>query len=128
MIPVTCAIIMNEGMVLATQRGEQMPHPLKWEFPGGKVKDGEKAEVCIVREIREELGIGITVTQPLPEVEYSYGPTSIRLIPFLCRQTGDENIVLSEHKSYRWMALADLENLDWLEADIEVVGSLGKLS
>jgi len=127
MIPVTCAIIISEGMVLATQRGELMPHPLKWEFPGGKVKNGEEAEICIVREIREELGIEITVSQPLPVVEYDYGTGSIRLIPFLCRQKGKSKIVLSEHKSYRWMAPTDLAELDWLEADIEVIGLLGKL-
>ena len=54
MTEVTCAIILRDRHVLITQRSEQMPHPLKWEFPGGKVKEGESVEECIRREIREE--------------------------------------------------------------------------
>ena len=57
MTEVTCAIIIKAERVLITQRSENMPHPLKWEFPGGKVKAGESPGYCIKREIFEELGL-----------------------------------------------------------------------
>lgn len=118
-IEVTCALILDGEQVLLTQRSEQMPHPLKWEFPGGKLKRGETPEACIVREIREELGIKISVWELLPTVKHSYGRNLIKLIPFICHWEEGE-IQLSEHVSHRWVKLHDLESVDWLEADVKV--------
>ena len=119
-IEVTCALIMDGEQVLVTQRSEQMPHPWKWEFPGGKLKSGETPERCIVREIKEELGIEISVWELLPSVKHSYGKEMIKLIPFICHWE-DGEIQLSEHCSYQWVRIHDLETLDWLEADLEVI-------
>lgn len=119
-IEVTCALIMDGEQVLVTQRSEQMPHPWKWEFPGGKLKSGETPERCIVREIKEELGIEISPWELLPSVKHSYGREMIKLIPFICRWE-DGEIQLSEHSSYRWVSINDLDSLDWLEADLEVI-------
>lgn len=119
-IEVTCALIMNGEKVLVTQRSEEMPHPLKWEFPGGKLHRGETPERCVKREIREELGIGIYVWELLPSVKHSYGRESIKLIPFVCQWVEGE-IELAEHLSYQWVRLHELDQLDWLEADLEVV-------
>ena len=127
-IEVTCALIMDGKQVLVTQRSEQMPHPLKWEFPGGKLRSGESPEKCIVREIHEELGIGISVWELLPTVKHSYGKEHIKLIPFICKWEEGE-ILLAEHQDFRWVHLDDLELLDWLEADVEIVSLLkGKYS
>lgn len=121
MIEVTCAIIVDKGRVLATRRSENMPHPLKWEFPGGKVKEDEKPEVCIVREIREELGIEVKVEQDLNPVIHHYREHSIKLLPFICHIL--EGIIsLTEHMEYSWIAPAKLDKVDWLEADVEVAG------
>jgi len=120
---VTCAIIVDKDGILVTQRSEQMPHPLKWEFPGGKLKEGEEAEFCIRREIREELGIEISVEEQLPTVKHLYASTSIELIPFICRHL-EGVIELTEHSNFRWIPLGELEQLDWLEADVEVVRTL----
>ena len=120
MTEVTCAIIVEAGRVLATQRSEHMPHALKWEFPGGKVKEGETPESCIKREIHEELGLKIQVDRLLPEVKYSYDTHTIKLIPFICTP-GKSNITLAEHKAYRWVPFTELEEVDWLDADVEVV-------
>lgn len=124
-IEVTCALIMDGEQVLVTQRSEQMPHPLKWEFPGGKLLSGEIPERCIVREIGEELGIGISVRELLPSVKHSYGREIIKLIPFIC-QWVDGEIQLAEHRAYQWVHLNELELLDWLEADLEIVSLLKK--
>jgi 8-oxo-dGTP diphosphatase len=119
-IEVSCAIILDGERVLATQRSEEMPHPLKWEFPGGKLKPGETPENCIIREIREELGVEITVLQLLPSVKHAYSTNHIKLIPFICRIKGGE-ISLSEHKSYCWVHRTELGQIDWLEADVDVL-------
>ena len=123
LIEVSCAVIKDEESVLATQRSELMPHPLKWEFPGGKLKTGETPEACIIREIWEELGVEISVIQLLPSVRHSYSDSTIKLIPFVCTiRTG--GIDLREHRSYRWVHRSELDEIDWLEADVKVVDQL----
>jgi len=125
LIEVSCAVIMDGDMVLVTQRSELMPHPLKWEFPGGKLLPGETPESTIIREIREELGVEISVHKLLPSVKYCYSDSSIKLIPFICSiRLG--KIHLSEHRSYRWVHRSELEEVDWLEADVEVLALLKK--
>jgi len=125
LIEVTCAIIMDRERILITQRSSEMPHPLKWEFPGGKLLTGETPEACIVREIREELGVEITVKQLLPSVSFSYSHNTVKLIPFVCTILKGE-IRLAEHKSYRWVDRSELEQIDWLEADVEVLELLNR--
>ena len=120
MIEVSCAIIIEKGKVLATQRSSAMPHPLKWEFPGGKLKGEEGPKASIVREIREELGLELDPLEVLSPVIHHYDSQSVKLIPVRC--TIVEGIIsLSEHGAYRWMACDELEEMDWLEADVEVV-------
>jgi len=119
MTEVTCAIIMEDGKVLITQRSESMPHPLQWEFPGGKMKPGESPERCIIREIAEELNVKISVEQLLPTVEYAYPGKEIRLIPFICNLVSGE-IDLRQHRSYEWINREQLEDYSMLGADLEV--------
>ncbi len=120
MINVTCAVIRNEdGQILVVQRGEDTDHPLKWEFPGGKVDKGETGEECIIREIREELSIDVVIFGKLPVVEHDYGTKQIRLIPFIC-DTLDDMPVLNEHVSFEWLAPGELGKVDFSEADISV--------
>ncbi len=116
-------MIMDGDQVLVTQRSDWMPHPLKWEFPGGKLQSGEAPERCVVREIREELGINIHARELLPSVRHTYSDEIIKLIPFVCHWV-DGEIRLAEHRDYRWVGLRELDDLDWLEADLEVVGLL----
>ncbi len=120
MINVTCAIIRNEDdQVLVVQRGEHTDHPLKWEFPGGKVQKGESEEECIIREIKEELSIDIVICGRLSDVEYDYGNKKIRLIPFIC-DTLEELPFLSEHVDFKWIEPETLVEVDFSEADILV--------
>ncbi|HEX2968769.1 MAG TPA: (deoxy)nucleoside triphosphate pyrophosphohydrolase [Bacteroidales bacterium] len=120
MIDVTCAIIRNEeDEILVVQRGEKSDHPLKWEFPGGKIMKGETEEDCIIREIKEELSIEIVICRKLNDVEYDYGIKKIRLIPFIC-DTLDDMPFLSEHVAYKWVNIKDLTKIDFSEADVFV--------
>ena len=120
MIPVTCAIIRNEDdEILVVQRGEKTDLPYKWEFPGGKLKDGESEEMCIIREIKEELSMEIIICSTFEPVVYDYGYIMIKLIPFVC-DTLDELPVLSEHVDFKWIAPENLRSVDLCEADVFV--------
>jgi len=118
---VTCAIIINsQNQILVTQRSSTMHLPLKWEFPGGKIEENETPEACLIREIREELNIDIEIIEGLSPNDYQYADKFIRLIPFICKQTGGE-IELKEHAEYKWLDRTNLLDLDWAAADVGVV-------
>ena len=120
MIDVTCAIIRNEDdEILIVQRGEYTDHPMKWEFPGGKVNKGESFEECILREIKEELSIDIVICGELPATQYKYANKSVNLIPFIC-DTLDDMPFLSEHIDFKWIDAGNLLLVDFSEADIIV--------
>ncbi|MBN1984810.1 MAG: NUDIX domain-containing protein [Prolixibacteraceae bacterium] len=120
MIEVTCAILIDKNRLLVTQRKADAEHPLRWEFPGGKVHRGESAENCIHREIAEELEIEIDILERLKPVEFDYGFKKIMLIPFLCSAKYFP-IKLNEHVQYKWVEFSDVECLDLLEADKKLI-------
>jgi 8-oxo-dGTP diphosphatase len=93
-------IIVDSKKVLVTQRSDHMSLPLKWEFPGGKIKHDETAKECILREIKEELNIEIVVDEELEGCTYDYGTITVYLIPFICTLKAGR-ITLSEHKESR---------------------------
>ena len=119
-IHVTCAIIENEGLVLAAQRSERMSLPLKWEFPGGKIYPGEKAKDCLQRELLEELNIQVGKLKRLPTSTHSYQTFTVTLYPFICSIASGE-ILLHEHATITWLPPEELPKLDWAEADLPVV-------
>lgn len=123
MIHVTCAVIEHDHKILICQRSATMTLPLKWEFPGGKIEEGESKEECLKREIREELGLTIEVGQALPSVTHHYPTFSITLYPFLC---SIESGILTplEHAQVLWVDLKTLESFDWAQADIPIVQKL----
>lgn len=122
---VSCAIIMDGDRVLLTLRDEHMRHPMKWEFPGGKLQAGETPEGCLIREIREELGVEISVKQLLPAVKHRYSDIWIKLIPFVCSiREGD--IILTEHRYSHWVHRSELDQMDLLEADLKVVALIDR--
>jgi 8-oxo-dGTP diphosphatase len=122
-IPVSCLVLLHQGKVLATQRSATMDLPGLWEFPGGKVELDESPAACLIREIWEELSIGIQICSPLTPVLHAYPDKSIQLIPFLATwETG--TLQLSEHAQYQWLARQDLLSLDWAPADLPIVEEL----
>jgi 8-oxo-dGTP diphosphatase len=125
-IKVTCAIIMFNKKILVVQRSENMKLPLKWEFPGGKIENGEEEEDCIRREIKEELNITIDLITRLSPSHYDYPTFSIELIPFVANYL-DGEIKLTEHKQYLLLEKEDLARLDWAEADIPILNEFLKL-
>jgi 8-oxo-dGTP diphosphatase len=123
MLSVTCAIIVFGDKILVTQRSASMTLPLKWEFPGGKLQQGESEEECISRELKEELSIDVQIIKRLTCSKFHYDTFSINLIPFLVAYVGGE-LQLSEHKEAKWLAKEELISLDWAPADIPILNEL----
>ena len=122
-IRVTCAIIRIRDKVLAVQRSASMSLPMKWEFPGGKIEEGESEEACIHREIREELNISISIEKKLGSTHHDYDELHIELIPFMAKYQSGE-IRMSEHNAFRLLPLSELHTLDWAPADLPIVHHL----
>jgi 8-oxo-dGTP diphosphatase len=121
-IHVTCAIIEQSGRVLAAQRSATMSLPLKWEFPGGKIRGEESPEECLRREIAEELDMEIAVRTPLPTSTHPYPTIIVTLYPFICTIVAGE-ITLHEHAAVTWLPPEKLHQLDWAEADLPVLAA-----
>ena len=114
-IRVVAAIIIEEGKVFATQRGYG-DFKGGWEFPGGKIDEGETPEQALVREIKEELDTEIKVLELLDTVEYDYPKFHLSMDCFICKiESGD--LVLKEHEASAWLTKETLYNVDWLAAD-----------
>ena len=124
LIEVVAAIIQREGAYFATQRGYGEFEGM-WEFPGGKIEQGESREVALKREIQEELGIDITTDMFLCTTEYDYPSFHLTMHCYICG-IGTGKIELREHKSACWLTTETLDNVEWLPADKEVVETLKK--
>ena len=116
---VVAAIIHNEDKIFATQRGYG-EFKDGWEFPGGKVEEGETPEAALKREIEEELETEIEVEDCLTTVEYDYPNFHLSMKCYWAKIT-EGTPVLLEHEAARWLALGDLDMVDWLPADQIIV-------
>ena len=123
-VQVVAAVIFQGDTIYATQRGYG-PWRDYWEFPGGKIEPGETPEQALVREIREELDVGVTVLAPLAQVEYDYPDFHLSMQCFRCRIDEGEP-TLKEHEAARWLSRKDLYSLRWLPADLEILPEIEK--
>lgn len=117
---VPCAIIEKNGKIFAAQRNAYTSLPLKWEFPGGKIDDGETEIEALEREIMEELCVEISVGQRLDPTFKEDETRIICLIPYVCELISAP-IILTEHAQYKWVKASELHLLDWAEADLGVI-------
>jgi 8-oxo-dGTP diphosphatase len=124
-IEVVAAVIFQDGKVLCVQRAENEKEyvSLKWEFPGGKVEVGESMEEALMREIEEELAVEIHELQYLMTVEHSYPDFDLTMHAYTCALTVKE-VTLKEHVATKWLAVEELNQLDWASADVPVVKRL----
>ena len=104
---------------LATQRGYG-EFKDKWEFPGGKIEEGETAKEALKREIFEELDMKISVGDRIKTVEYDYPTFHLSMDCFMC-EIEEGTPILKEHEAARWLDKSSLSSVDWLPADIEIV-------
>jgi 8-oxo-dGTP diphosphatase len=124
-IKVTCAIIIHGNKVMAAKRSSTMPHPGYWEFPGGKVKDGELYEAGLKREITEELQCEVAVHKQIKTFNYCYPDKEIELIPFICTLK-DQMPIPVEHDEICWVTKDELRKLNLLPADIPIANYIVK--
>jgi 8-oxo-dGTP diphosphatase len=126
---VVAALIVKNGKLLVCQRTRHQTMPLKWEFPGGKIEEGEQPRDALRRELDEELGITATVGDELARIQHEYpngGMVELRF--FIVREYGGE-IENRIFKDMQWSLPKDLPKYDFLEADLTLVNDLaaGKL-
>lgn len=99
--------------------------PLKWEFPGGKVEEGESLESSLIREIAEELALNISLKEKLAPVVHEYREIKVHLFPYLAEITSGQ-LILLEHHAHRWLMAKELLLLDWAEADLPVAKAISQ--
>lgn len=119
-LQVAAAVIKKDGRVLIAQRPRGSHMGLKWEFPGGKIEPGEDAPGCLVREIKEELDLDISVEGKLTVVEHQYGDRKVVLHCYWCRCLAGEAWARDCH-DFKWVTKEDLNNYDFAGADQPVV-------
>ncbi len=124
MIEVAAAIIENaEGQILIARRKKGKSQAGMWEFPGGKIEAGETPEECLIRELREEMGIEIEPYSWFGVNEHDYGAVLIKLIAYLAKYSHGE-IRLVDHDEYRWTDREELGEYEWAPADVPFVERL----
>ena len=114
-IEVVAAIIRRGNAVFATQRGYG-PWKDFWEWPGGKVEDGETPREALVREIREELDTEIRIDKLLQTVDWDYPDFHLHMHCYMCTLLSGA-LHLNEHEDARWLEIAGLRSVRWLPAD-----------
>lgn len=119
-IDVAAALIFHNRKLLITQRRPDDHLPNLWEFPGGKVESGETFEQCLVREIREELAIEISVRELVEDLTHTYPEKTVRLRFFNCRLLSGEAKPIHV-QDLRWITRDQLPNFDFPAADAKLV-------
>jgi 8-oxo-dGTP diphosphatase len=111
----------NKGEILCTLRdkGKYDYVSFKWEFPGGKIEDGETNEETLTRELHEELDIDVKIEKFIYQVEHDYPDFHLSMTLYECRLLTEE-IKMNVHKEIKWMTPKDIMSLDWAAADIPV--------
>lgn len=121
-IEVVAAIIKEGNKVFATQRGYG-EFKDGWEFPGGKIEEGEKPADALIREIKEELNVEIEVGDWLETVEYDYPQFHLTMHCFFCKISTGE-MILKEHEAAKWLTKETLDSVEWLPADLGIIDKL----
>ena len=120
---VTAAIILKDSCILIARRSPESKLAGQWEFPGGKLEDGESLQTCLKRELKEELGIDTEVSSHFCSSFYEYEHGSFTLEAFYVRWIGGE-MTLNAHDQVEWVPVAELENYALLPADIPIARKL----
>ena len=126
-VRVSAGVLIRRGSVLACQRGPQSSHAGKWEFPGGKAEPGESAAQCLRRELEEELGIDATIGAEVWRTVHRYADRAPIGLTFFRVDAFRGEPVNRVFGDIRWVAVGELDRLDFLEADRELIARLPAL-
>ena len=119
-INVIGAIIYSDNKILCAQRSENMSLPLKWEFPGGKIENGETEKDALIREIKEEMKCDLIVGDKVTTTTYEYDFGIVNLTTYKCK-LNNKKPTLTEHKEIKWVGKNELDKLEWAPADVPAV-------
>ena len=122
-VEVSAALVIRDGRILITQRHADAHLGGLWEFPGGKLEAGETFEQCLVREIREELGVEIAVGEMFEEVAHRYPEKSVHLKFFICRVVSGEPQPL-DCAAVKWVKQTELADFEFPAADLRLLEKL----
>ena len=127
-IRVVAAVIKStnekgDPMIFATQRGYG-DFKGGWEFPGGKIEEGETPREALVREIKEELETEIAVGELIDTIEYDY-PTFHLSMDCFWAEIVSGDLVLKEHEAAKWLTKDELNSVEWLPADVTLIEKVG---
>ena len=126
-IKVVGAILIKEGRILCAQRGGEKSLPFLWEFPGGKIEQGESPHQALIRELSEELLIEVELEATIFDaVSYEYDFGVVNLTTIIGKLKSGEP-VLTEHQEIRWLSPEELFGVEWAPADIPIVKQLSKM-
>ena len=121
---VAAGLIMCEGKLLIGQRKHGKSLEYKWEFPGGKLEEGETLEECLARELMEEMQLKITVGEHFVDSAYEYDFGTIILHAYWATCKSKDIPVVLEHEQYKWVEPRDLENYDFAPADKPIIKAI----
>ena len=126
---VVAALIIREGKILVCQRTRHQTMPLKWEFPGGKIEEGEQPRDALFRELDEELGIKAEIGEEVERMQHVYPNGAAVELRFFVVQTYEGKLENKIFKDLQWAGRSQLPSFDFLEADLKLVKDLseGKL-
>jgi mutator protein MutT len=119
---VTAAVIERDGRFLLTRRDERAHLGGLWEFPGGKCRAHEPLDVCLARELREELDVDVRIGEEVFAITHAYPERTVELHFFRCELAGEPRAALGQEM--RWVPRAGLASLEFPPADAELIGIL----
>ena len=125
-LQVVGAIIIKDGRILAVKRGENKNKAVafKYEFPGGKIEQGETPEAALKRELVEEMNYDIQVGEKFMSVSYEYDDVIVNLHTYLCKPRSS-TYTLNEHIDDKWLLPSELFDVEWAPADYDIIAELG---
>ncbi len=126
-LQVVGAIIVKDGRILAVKRGENKNKAVayKYEFPGGKIEQGETPQQALKRELLEEMNYDIEVEREFMSVTYEYEEVIVNLHTYLCKPLS-LTYTLNEHIDDKWLMPSEIATVEWAPADDEIIFNLSK--
>jgi 8-oxo-dGTP diphosphatase len=118
---VVAALIVRGDEILVCQRTRHQTMPLKWEFPGGKIEEGEEPHAALARELEEELGILAHVGPEVARIRHTYGKGGVIDLRFFLVERYEGDIENRIFRDVQWARREKLPDYDFLEADLELV-------
>lgn len=119
-IDVTAAIVERDGKFLIARRAKGKHMGNKWEFPGGRIEDGESPEQCLQRELQEELGIAAIIKDFVAESVFDYGNKIVRLLGYKAEYISGD-FKLTAHSEIKWVKIDEFNDFEFCAADIPLI-------